>query len=1616
MPQPILPASTSTFSHLPALAVHTHFATRPALYSVVLNALRTLILERYPSLKLDLPRVQLATPHPDGHYTYRPLMEVVIDHVLNPQWLDWHTQRELPYYLTQKIPDILKPAPPQLIDMPLIARLIDQLPGSLHVYFQQALADYWSETDSHGSSRWQWLADFLNGRMTAAAAGQSSLGDTQRDMLNVVATWPMLNERLPRSTPPTFAYFIENTFYSADQQARLLTPDLLLMRDKQVLLYSVAGVVEAFDSIEAFGQAWAAKMQRQFQFDRLTWRRNEPNANVFEQQAGLILNQQLEDLAALKFQGQDEKALERRLEAITDPAVLFTQVSTPAAPLLQKVSQQLPGWLRQATAADRFAYHRHLQDMALVLQQNQGRSFNEGIETLHGFSRTALRKQMQADHGDVDPDEVLLDFAVAAGYPGGAGIISHVRMSLTELALRNLAGKPKGTLTLSSKNATPLPGWLNEAYLLGSTGLIQRVDIGTAYPKKIKDTLLSDSADARRRETLFTRELKVKLPMQALEYKIRQQHGVTVMGYRYVTALMGETPTDRFVDGQEIVLRPLALCRKPGATPDEVNNAFIIEPRDATIGPHLLYQPLYADALHEYPTRQALLDAIAAPGDLQDSILTWLSDKARPIYDHGGIKEPHILRFLPGDEFSIPEKPAPASLAIDEGAGEWLQSQINGHLLNHLFGSTARALVDLADRESVSNSESRWAVIMEGVWLLFNTLLLPLTRGPAMLAGWFMVVVSSLEQDLAGLDSHDPTTRELALIDLLLNTAMVLLHAAAPSGRSPQPLAEPGAEERALQLTAWRRAAGLPASLETPVVRHGPVALPGEPPASGETVLDFTQSIASPKAGATLFKALRKVHLPWPESLPSPQASGPFKGLYRIDGTWHASVGGLFFQVSVVPGFGEVYLVDPQHPLHPGFKLISDGQGHWRLDRHARLEGGMPRKRLAELAELKKQRLDTLGSTLETLNSEVNVLGVQAQQFNRAVNAARLQLAEQRRALREDWIRLNDPTLLPALRPRIAERHAQRQRSTAQAKTRWDIAVDNYQRSSQSFTSGLQKIEAMAGELAELDRTEAQYKNARDNATSNLYRHWLLSYANLHQKISHTLETPRGESFAELLRRVDRELLDNNTQAYEEFILLSTQRLEALKQLLEPAEKCEAILQRARPALHESLLKELPPDQAISSIIIKQHLLLSLVELLLNRALDADKPQERPFLEVIADRQIYASVNAHTEMRTTAGYSTTEQIHVLKDALEQYGRLENAVDSLTEMGCALLREAYRGPFLEALGEARENLEAQLANLILVEEKIAPRPKPDKTKRQKTANRRVIKTVDRKSLVGDLRTGEPEEPGNYVDITDTLTGGIVATYREQANEGVWKIVEPATQARKAPTPAARPLRILEAHAEALRAERASIDASIHYQQRKLLEPARREGVDPYDWDVMLSQHAAKFIALAEELKNATDQNAIAAKNRYLDEAKAVTQRAHEVCGRGYLLQRPSAAKVDYLWTHGFVDILRIKQRIPLKAGDYLTEYAIRDKSKIKPGARAEEADLWYAHFHYPAVDTPASTPAFGHLKTQAERRYTRRELIEQARANNRTVVNLDKALIEAPLDRKLFLYLEDPQPE
>lgn len=266
MPNPI---SFTPLSQLPAQAAQAHFSSRPTLVSVAFAGLRQRILEHYPTLQLDLTQVKLASPLATGGHSMQLLLNVAINHLLNPQPLDFEPRDGQPFFLTQAPSAVLTPAAPATLDMQLIAQAIDDLRLKFYIDFQQALADYWNETDSHGNSRWQWLAELLRGQMIAAVTAPTPLNDVQLDMLTTVATWPQM-------------------------------------------------------------------------------------------------------LTRLSFAGHSEEALEARLAVLTDPAQLLCTDPRATLEMVQKVDRQLPTWLQQAHTEDRFAYHRHAQDMAQVMEKKPG--------------------------------------------------------------------------------------------------------------------------------------------------------------------------------------------------------------------------------------------------------------------------------------------------------------------------------------------------------------------------------------------------------------------------------------------------------------------------------------------------------------------------------------------------------------------------------------------------------------------------------------------------------------------------------------------------------------------------------------------------------------------------------------------------------------------------------------------------------------------------------------------------------------------------------------------------------------------------------------------------------------------------------------------------------------------------------------------------------------------------------------------------------------------------------------------------------------------------------------------------------------------------------------------
>ncbi|WP_348750803.1 dermonecrotic toxin domain-containing protein [Pseudomonas rhodesiae] len=885
-PAPLLPGAINTA----AQAVAAHFAELPDVADVVSQLLSDAIAQRYPSLALDLSATRLATP--DGkQWVFRPLLSVVQDYLGGHLRLDFSDIGNLSFYLSTHPPRRLRlPGSGRTrLDMQVIEGLIKELADTLPFGLQNALNDFWR--NQAGPRRWRWMAQLLQDTLRIAALRRTDLDPQARQVLDQLVGTPDREQRVARhGAQAVFAYCLETTLRSGERSITLLGPHLVLTHPTNgtpvVLLCSPGGHIEAFPSMDALIQAWGQRQASDYHLDEVLTQRYEPDGDIFDHQAVMILNQQLEQLGALQLPAADGfAALQAHCRQLMDPTAYFLQAPTVSTELLATLRTHLPAGLKNADSTAQAAYRHYSLALASAKQRGGGRTFLTGIPDIQTFTVASLLRELQADavrlegaaQADVtalDPNQLELTFAISAGYPGTVGITQHERMSLTDLAINNLSARPSGEMSITHRAGLTVPSWLTADYLTGSNGLIERVDIGLHYPRLLEQQLLASTDEARRRETLFADQLAVQLPLLALELSLRGANGMTRDGARRVAALMALAVADQ----QGVVIRHLALLRHPAASPDVVTNMFLIEAQDIASGPHILYRPLYAQALLEFPSREALLEAIASPGEVQNSVLLWMSDSARPVYANGGFRQPHYLRFGQGDEFSPLRTPGPATLSEDGLNDELHQCLITGRLMQYLYSNNARALVAQADRESVSNRESRWKLLLEGGGLLFSGVLYPLLRGPLLLTTWLGNLYSSLQQDIQGLNALDAQTQELASVDLLLNLGLSLFEG------PPLPVtAITGAVGRRPALPLPRQDAERWPAPPMPRIHPGSVALPGVLPGTDTAVLDFSFAQSHLRLTASQRARLNSYSTTPPRPVPAPMASGPSKGLYRFD-------------------------------------------------------------------------------------------------------------------------------------------------------------------------------------------------------------------------------------------------------------------------------------------------------------------------------------------------------------------------------------------------------------------------------------------------------------------------------------------------------------------------------------------------------------------------------------------------------------------------------------------------------------------------------------------------------------------------------------------------------------
>lgn len=799
------------------------------------------------------------------------------------------------HQVMQRVREIYVPGGPSLDDIEL---LINRCGTELLRLYAQRLQAWWREAVPVNMTRWGYLSDELLELLYDATP---PAGMTQA-RFDAVFPRSTLHARRPNRMWSAHGLALKVQTVHVRQPAQMLP--LLLFSQPNVAglwLFDPATGVQALDNLDALQVLLPG-------YTNVTqWFTADAQGDPFDALAASYLQRQLLDIASLNPKVPRPLAeYQQLLGMITDSHRWFVpQLSERQQYWLDK----LPLWLAHADADACIAYAQLLQALVLDRRQHGTANFLEDIPTLQGYAnehlQTCLRKLPKA--ATLTPEDVSLTFerviAAAVPVPGGftAGEVHRIDVSLTELALENLAGFPYTVKAIH-------PAWLSYESL---KACVTQVDVGQAYPALLKKHLIDDSTEVTRRRQRFSQQLRIQLPMQALEWQLKGEHGLSREGFRRLRAALQATAAERKVHGQGMALWPLAFKATATSTADTVANMFIIGPQQGEAGCHLLYRPLFEPPLLEFATLDALFEAIKQPGAVQESVLTWIPSRRQAVYANGGFREPHVRHFLVGDDFTRFEKAAPAQLSKTVAEADPAQQ---------LFAATAQALVTLADRQSVSNAEQRWAGLKQLGWLLFGTLQ-PLLSGPLMLVGWLVQLLDSAEQDIIALQGDDQQARNAALLDMLVNLMMIVAHQAAPHD-----------VQRHLELEHPVFAP----KVEPPAVLPTKIAAPAQfiAPASWAN----SRNTLTPQLQARLQAlSLKSFPKPWPKALPGAESSGPRQGLLRVQQQWQVLVRGQQFRVRMERGRVRVVSADGQR-LGPW--LTSVGGGDWDVDLQLRLSGG----------------------------------------------------------------------------------------------------------------------------------------------------------------------------------------------------------------------------------------------------------------------------------------------------------------------------------------------------------------------------------------------------------------------------------------------------------------------------------------------------------------------------------------------------------------------------------------------------------------------------------------------------------------------------------------------------
>ncbi|MBC3494713.1 hypothetical protein HU764_023840 [Pseudomonas sp. SWRI100] len=1535
--------------------VASQFAQRPTLREVVAKAGLTILANRYPWITRNHPQLQSLEPftliHSAGKQPAQvSLVNTLLDHFLTGKGMALTRTDVLsiapPLPFLPQAAGVGPNAQPEVsLNMANLNRDFDELLAALTEAFQQAQIGFWAASDAtSGLSHVHRLAQTLKAALLLGVERQGLSEPVKAVLYGVV-----------NGTASALA--INRLQVTLDEHPPQALPDLLIIAEAGMVLWcKPSGTVRSYVDLAAFAEALRDALAQQYQFDTLRWAQQPLNTDPFAFQSTELLNGILDRVGRLRLSTLTSvPALEEAFSTLSDPSSHFLDLPLPSTeqPLLS-----LPTWLNQADSTGHLLYAEALLELAASQAHAQGRTSLDAIEPLGRYAARRLREQMHADfpaETPQDPDQLLVQISVVVPLSSsGPAQLNYLKsMTLTELAIARLhTGSDEVASGLLDTHARPLGSWLNLDYV---NRLISTVDVGGRYPAYVAHQLQDATLKASRLQRHAT-EWRSTLQFAALRARIE-----TKLSAQACQAIVDFCRANH-ASPDALSISPLAFLPAPGASEgNTVHGMFLIKVKANQRW--VLYRPLFADdAVAEFASLDSLMAQIRADQALQQQLLAWMDDDARGIYQHGGFERPHlhsrlsVLAHLIGTQSALVDTLVERlRVPVTAVHTPWLDD-----LDNHLYNARIRTMLLLASRQSRSNAQQRWALIVQGGWVLFNTVT-PLLRGPAAMLAWLVAAVATLKDDLPALSDGSAEEKALAAADVLTNLALLLMQG--PTAPTHAGVSSAAVDAMALEGPA-RRAPSTPVTVEAPKtadwVEPHQAQRPGHVSVSrwhnsqrvGNLPSHARQRLGELRAGVSL-----QGH--------AAETQGRLRGLYKVQERLYVNLQDVAYEVQET--WGGIQIIGPdtsQGEWHTRWGGAPDGyyivgrerskgpwlrrwNDEWVLDLH--LAGGMPRTREAVTAQ-NRQHYDALQTTGQANQDKLT-------QLEPFMERNRIELEafdDEAAAFSLAFKALPNPdvkALPPALR-------VQRQ-----------AVLEMRRQHLPQIAAGSLYLEKQASLLhanADLYRQmlEPRYlKYDLSGATARRLSNWTeAAIDNDMLLVRRLLELVDHEHLQEQSVGL-RGVPDSDEQRGRHAVFRESTRdaLKVSRRLLVVSERLDKtlsdVLSDARIAYPD---KKAKIERAIklrpySSLIVRAQIVSDLAYLTLDKTLlTAEAAIDLlPLQNSLSDTDLSAALWSHDGV-ASANLPADQQAEVLGNALRVYRAVIGRARYMQSFTAPAVDTTMLQAYIEAMTGLERLAETDLSTALMNAEQGSSSPARQLTHRVRAGKRTLIRTSRGRAVLV-----ERDQEGDHAVQRNPATEQPGGAYERR--NGQWFEVPGEER------PAAQDTAQLRSRAQHLLAH---VNDRVALAARYANEP--NSLADLMDWQIEDMRKVEQHVSAAD------DRASEGLASQLRDAIASLNTEKRRLLTDAYLNTRhPDSSALRYLYQQQRIEIALSTSRKPLRtANDYLDVYQIKD-------VQVPNAVLWEAHFHYRSADAAPRTFVKGHLK-HWEPRPARASRAEKAR--------------------------------